>query len=115
MAEVVSGDMVCRATAYRVPTRSDAVVSFSRKFLKPHIVTSRKPVPPVPAFPLLNGLGYGKGHHGNSFHRFQVFGVGLGVGQAAIRPSVFPCNAKPFVPLFNWESLVDISLGLHLR
>ena len=48
MAEVVSGDMVCRATAYRVPTRSDAVVSFSPKFLKAHIVTARKPDTPMP-------------------------------------------------------------------
>jgi hypothetical protein len=48
MAAVVSGDMVCRATAYRVPTRSKAVVSFSPKFLKPHIVTSRKPDTPMP-------------------------------------------------------------------
>jgi hypothetical protein len=48
MAEVVSGDMKRRATAYRVPTRSKTLVGFSPKFLKPHIVTSRKPDTPIP-------------------------------------------------------------------
>jgi hypothetical protein len=53
MAEVVSGGIEFCATAYRVPTLSKTVVGFSPKFLKPHIVTSRKPNPPIPV-PIAN-------------------------------------------------------------
>ena len=48
MEAVVSGDMVCHATAYRTPTRSRTVVGFSPKFLKPHLVPSRKLDTPMP-------------------------------------------------------------------